>query len=97
MPRYHRPGSILLVAAAWLSCVAAGGAAPLTAEDKRAIVDQLSQTIEANYVFPDKARNIAAALRAFQVRHGLPGDGQLDAPTLFALGATAPRTRPEAR
>ena len=39
----------------------------------------------------------AAALRAFQVRHGLPGDGQLDAPTLFALGATAPRTRPEAR
>ena len=64
MPRYHRPGSILLVAAAWLSCVAAGGAAPLTAEDKRAIVDQLSQTIEANYVFPDKARNIAAALRA---------------------------------
>ena len=39
----------------------------------------------------------AAALRAFQVRHGLPGDGRLDASTLFALGATAPRTRPEAR
>jgi len=28
-----------------------------------------------------------AALRAFQTRHGLPGDGRLDAPTLFALAA----------
>jgi len=33
-----------------------------------------------------------AALRAFQARHGLPGDGRLDALTLFALGATTPPT-----
>jgi hypothetical protein len=55
----------LLLAAAtlWLAPVVAAKEAPLTAADKRAVVEQLGQTLEANYVFPDKAKTIVATLR----------------------------------
>ena len=57
--------TILLVATTfWLATPAAGEEAPLTAADKRAVVEQLGQTLEANYVFPDKAKTIAATLRS---------------------------------
>jgi len=38
--------------------------APLSAADKRQVVEQLGATLEANYVFADKAKTIAATLRA---------------------------------
>lgn len=57
-------GSIAMVAAAWLACVGATGEAPLTSADRQKVVDQLGQTLEANYVFADKAKSIAATLRA---------------------------------
>lgn len=49
--------------AAWLSTVAATDEAPLSAADRRAVVEQLGQTLEANYVYPEKAKTIAATLR----------------------------------
>jgi murein DD-endopeptidase MepM/ murein hydrolase activator NlpD len=57
-------GPIAIVAAAWLFGVGATGEAPLTAADRQQVVTQLGQTLEANYVFPDKAKSIAATLRA---------------------------------
>ena len=54
---------LLAATTAWLATVAATGEAPLSAADRRAVVEQLGQTLEANYVFPDKARTIAATLR----------------------------------
>ena len=57
--------TILLAATTfWLAAPAAAEEAPLTAADKRAVVEQLGQTLEANYVFPDKAKTIAATLRS---------------------------------
>ena len=50
-------------ATAWLATVAATDEAPLSVADRRAVVEQLGQTLEANYVFPDKAKTIAATLR----------------------------------
>ncbi|MGL3819771.1 S41 family peptidase [Sphingopyxis sp. R3-92] len=61
---------LLTVTTLWLVPVAAAQEAPLSAADKRAVVDQLGQTLEANYVFPDKAKTIAATLR----RHLDAGD-----------------------
>ena len=61
---------LLTATTAWLASVAATDEAPLTAADKRAVVEQLNQTLEANYVFPDKAKTIAATLR----RHLDAGD-----------------------
>jgi hypothetical protein len=61
---------LLTTAAAWLAFPAAASEIPLTPADKRAIVEQLGQALEANYVFPDKARTIAATLR----RHLDAGD-----------------------
>lgn len=56
--------TILLAAATtWFVPPAAAEEAPLTAADKRAIVEQLGTTLEANYVFADKAKTIAATLR----------------------------------
>ncbi|WP_447756828.1 S41 family peptidase [Sphingopyxis fribergensis] len=56
--------AVLLAATTlWWAPVAAANDAPLTAADKRAMVEQLGQTLEANYVFPDKAKTIAATLR----------------------------------
>lgn len=56
--------TILLAAATtWFALPAAAEEAPLTAADKRAIVEQLGTTLEANYVFADKAKTIAATLR----------------------------------
>ena len=56
--------TILLAATTfWLATPAAADEAPLTAADKRAVIEQLGQTLEANYVFPDKAKTIAATLR----------------------------------
>ena len=57
-------GSVAIVAAAWLFCVGATGEAPLTAAERQQVVDQLGQTLEANYVFADKAKILAATLRA---------------------------------
>ncbi len=57
-------GSVAIVAAAWLFGVGATGEAPLTAADRQQVVDQLGQTLEANYVFADKAKTLAATLRA---------------------------------
>lgn len=57
-------GSAMIVAAAWLFGVGATGDAPLTAADRQRVVDQLGRTLEANYVFADKAKSIAATLRA---------------------------------
>ena len=54
---------IFAATAASVGCAASAQDAPLSAVDKRAVVEQLSQTIEANYAFPDKAKIIAAALR----------------------------------
>lgn len=53
----------LAAAAAWLALVGATADAPLTAAEKRAVVEELAQAIEANYAFPDKAKTIAAMLR----------------------------------
>lgn len=56
--------SLFLTAATlWLAPAAAADEAPLTAADRRAVVEQLGQTLEANYVYPDKAKTIAATLR----------------------------------
>lgn len=57
-------------AAIWLATVGATGDAPLDAAAKRAIVDEMGRAIEANYVYPDKAKDIAAMLR----RHLDAGD-----------------------
>jgi murein DD-endopeptidase MepM/ murein hydrolase activator NlpD len=55
---------LIAAATAWLSTTAAAAdEAPLSAADKRAVVEQLGQTLEANYVYPDKAKTIAATLR----------------------------------
>ena len=62
--------AILITTTAWMGSAAAAQDAPLTAADKRAVVEQLGQTLEANYVFPDKAKTIAATLR----RHLDAGD-----------------------
>lgn len=62
--------TLLTATTAWLATVAATDEAPLTAADKRAVVEQLGEVLEANYVFPDKAKTIAAALR----RHLDAGD-----------------------
>jgi hypothetical protein len=57
--------TILLAATTfWLTAPAAADEAPLTAADKRAVIEQLGATLEANYVFPDKAKTIAATLRS---------------------------------
>ncbi|MBL8650617.1 MAG: S41 family peptidase [Sphingopyxis sp.] len=61
---------LLTTAAAWLAFPAAASETPLTPADKRAVVEQLGQALEANYVFPDKAKTIAATLR----RHLDAGD-----------------------
>lgn len=61
---------LMTATTAWLATVAATDEAPLTAADKRAVVEQLARTLEANYVFPDKARTIAATLH----RHLDAGD-----------------------
>lgn len=55
--------ALLVAATAWLTTVAAADEAPLSAADRRAVVEQLGRTLEANYVFPDKAKTIAATLR----------------------------------
>lgn len=55
--------AILIATTAWMGSPTAAQDAPLTAADKRAVVEQLGQRIEANYVFPDKAKTIAATLR----------------------------------
>ncbi|WP_428679508.1 S41 family peptidase [Sphingopyxis sp.] len=56
-------GSILIALSAWLPCTAAAGDPPLTATERRAVVDDLGRTLEANYIFPDKAKIIARTLR----------------------------------
>ncbi|KTE17272.1 S41 family peptidase [Sphingopyxis sp. H115] len=53
----------LAATTAWLATVAAVDEAPLSAADRRAVVEQLGQALEANYVYPDKAKTIAATLR----------------------------------
>jgi len=70
MMRAKRWPMFFSATAIWLSTVGATDGPPLTAADKRAIVEQLGQVIEANYVFPDKAKIIAATLR----RHLDAGD-----------------------
>ncbi|MBN8842446.1 MAG: S41 family peptidase [Sphingomonadales bacterium] len=57
-------GSLLMGAAAWLPCTTAASEAPLTAAERRAVVEDLGRTLAANYVFPEKAATIAATLRA---------------------------------
>ena len=54
---------LLAATTAWLTTVAAAEEAPLSAADRRAVVEQLGQALEANYVYPDKAKTIAATLR----------------------------------
>ena len=54
---------LLTTTLAWLASPAAASETPLSSADKRAVVEQLGQVLEANYVFPDKAKTIAAALR----------------------------------
>lgn len=63
MPWSRTMGSFLMGMAAWLPCTAAAGNPPLTATERRAVVDDLGRTLEANYVFPDKAKIIARTLR----------------------------------
>ncbi len=53
---------LLAATALWWAPVAAADEAPLTAADRRAVVEQLGEALEANYVFPDKAKTIAATL-----------------------------------
>lgn len=64
MMHIRKLAPILIGAAAWLSCVGATGEAPLTPADRRAVIEDLGRTLEANYVFPDKAKTITATLRA---------------------------------
>ncbi len=59
-----RMRTALLAATAWLLSVAAADEAPLTAADKRKVVEQLGAALETNYVFVDKAKGIAAKLQA---------------------------------
>lgn len=59
-----RMRTALLAASAWLLTVAAADEAPLTAADKRKVVEQLGAALEANYVFTDKVKKIAASLHA---------------------------------
>ncbi|RYD44701.1 MAG: peptidase S41 [Sphingomonadales bacterium] len=54
---------ILAATTAWTGSIAKAQDAPFTAADKRAVVEQLGRTLEANYVFPEKAKTIAATLR----------------------------------
>ncbi|AQA00827.1 hypothetical protein BWQ93_11680 [Sphingopyxis sp. QXT-31] len=54
---------MLTTALVWMASPAAASETPLTPAEKRAVVEQLGQALEANYVFPDKARTIAATLR----------------------------------
>ncbi|KQZ77105.1 hypothetical protein ASE06_03590 [Sphingopyxis sp. Root214] len=54
---------ILAATTTWAGSAALAQDAPFTAADKRAVVEQLGQALEANYVFPDKAKTIAATLR----------------------------------
>ncbi|HJS10055.1 S41 family peptidase [Sphingopyxis sp.] len=61
---------ILAATAAWTGGAATAQDAPFTAADKRVVVEQLDRTLKANYVFPDKAKTIAAVLR----RHLDAGD-----------------------
>ncbi|HEY0595314.1 S41 family peptidase [Sphingopyxis sp.] len=60
----RRWAAALVVTMAWLVPVGATGEAPLSAPEKRAVVEELGQAIEAAYVFPDKAKTLAAALQA---------------------------------
>jgi len=53
-----------LVILALFATSTAAAEAPLTPADKRQIVAQLGTALEANYVFPDKAKTIAETLRA---------------------------------
>jgi len=64
MPWSRTMGSFLIGLAAWLPCAAAADTMPLTAAERRAVVEALGQTLEANYVFPDKAKTISATLRS---------------------------------
>lgn len=59
-----RMRTALLAATVWLVSVAAADEAPLTSADKRKVVEQLGETLGANYVFADKVKGIVAALRA---------------------------------
>lgn len=54
---------VLAATAAWAAPVGATADAQLTAAEKRAIVEEVGKTLEANYVFPDKAKTLAATLR----------------------------------
>ncbi len=64
MPPMKRFGSTAVIALAWLLGVGAADQAPLTAADRQRVVAQLGQALEANYVFADKAKMLAATLRA---------------------------------
>lgn len=57
-------GSLLVGMTALLSSAAMASDAPLSSTDRRAVVEDLGRTLEANYVFPDKAKTISATLRA---------------------------------
>lgn len=56
-------GAILVATAALLPNVA-GASDALTAPERRAVVEDLGRTLEANYVFSDNAKIIAEALRS---------------------------------
>src|SRR5262249_24553502 len=70
----------LAAATAWLALVGAAADAPLSADDKRAIVEELGKSLEANYVFPEKAKTIAATLRDHLEKGGY--DAAADKPAL---------------
>ncbi|WP_447761056.1 S41 family peptidase [Sphingopyxis panaciterrae] len=61
--RKNRSIGTLAATMAWLALVGAAADAPLTTADKRTIVEETGRAIEANYVFPDKAKILAATLR----------------------------------
>lgn len=63
MSRSRRWGSFFVGMTVWLSPAAMASEAPLTPADRRAVVDDLGLALEANYVFPDKAKTVAATLR----------------------------------
>lgn len=59
-------------------------ALPDTDANRRAIVERLAATLEENYVFPDVARNYAAALRAKAAAGGYAGLGEAFPETVTA-------------
>jgi len=71
--------TLLLAATAYASAQAPSTTVALDAAARHAVVRQLAQTVEDNYVFPDVAKKVAANLRDKDARNGYASAGSVDA------------------